>query len=100
VVLQWYLPGEGVRIKSITMKTSVTKRLPSGEPWSIPLAAVVGFLTGVFVATVRHLSHEHAGYTSDALVERFVPHLITTATVCALVFALSATTLNRLIRKR
>jgi hypothetical protein len=64
------------------------------------MAAVLRFLTGVFVATVRHLSHEHAGYTSDALVEHFVPHLITTATVCALVFALSATTLNQLIRKQ
>jgi hypothetical protein len=64
------------------------------------MAAVLGFLTGVFVATLRHLSHEHAGYTSDALVEHFVPHLIITATVCALVFALAATTLNRLIRKQ
>jgi hypothetical protein len=64
------------------------------------MAAVLGFLTGVFVATVRHLSHGHAGYTSDALVEHFVPHLIATVSVCALLFALAATTLNRLIRKQ
>jgi hypothetical protein len=64
------------------------------------MAAVLGFLTGVFVATVHHLSHEHAGYTSDAVVEHFVPHLITTATVCALVSALAATALNRLTQRR
>jgi hypothetical protein len=64
------------------------------------MAAVLGFLTGVFVATVRHLSHEHAGYTSDALVEHFVPHLIVTVTACALLFALAAAFHNRFMRKR
>jgi hypothetical protein len=64
------------------------------------MAAVLGFLTGVFVATVRHLSHEHAVYTSDALVEHFVPHLIATVTVSALLFALAAAIYNRFMRKR
>jgi uncharacterized membrane protein len=64
------------------------------------MAAVLGFLTGVFVATVRHLSHDHAERTPAALVEHFVPRLIATVSACALLFALAATILNRLTQKR
>ena len=53
-----------------------------------------------FLATVRHFSHDHLGYTPDGLVAHFVPHLVATASVCALLFALAATILNRLMRKR
>jgi lysylphosphatidylglycerol synthetase-like protein (DUF2156 family) len=82
------------------MKTSVTKRLTLGEPWSIPLAAVVGFMVGIFLATLRHFSHDHPGFTPTALVEHFVPHLIVTVTACALLFALAAAFHNRLMGKR
>ncbi|QRM27360.1 hypothetical protein [Microvirga sp. VF16] len=81
------------------MKTSLRKRPAAAEPWSIPMAAVLGFLIGVFLATIRHLSHAHSGYTPDALVEHFVPQLIGTVTVCALVSALAAMILDRLMRK-
>jgi hypothetical protein len=64
------------------------------------MTAVLGFLTGAFVATIHHLSHDHAGYTPAALVEHFVPRLIATASACALLFALAATMLNRLTQKR
>jgi hypothetical protein len=81
------------------MTTSIRKRPASAEPWSIPLSAALGFLAGIFVATIRHFSHDHAGYTPEALVEHFIPHLIATVTGCALLFALAATILNRLKRK-
>jgi flagellar biosynthesis protein FliQ len=85
---------------STTMKTSVTMRLTSGQPWSIPLAAVVGFVVGIFLATLRHFSHDHPDFTPTALVEHFVPHLIVTVTACALLFALAAASHNRFMRKR
>jgi uncharacterized membrane protein len=80
------------------MKPATAKK--SAEPVSIPMAALVGFMAGVLFATVRHFSHNHAGYTPTALVEHFVPYLIATVTVSALVFALAATILNRLMRKQ
>jgi hypothetical protein len=86
--------------KSTAMKTSVTKRLTSGEPWSIPLAAAVGFIMGIFLANLWHFSHDHPGFTPTALVEHFVPHLIVTVTACALLFALAAAFHNRFMRKR
>ena len=64
------------------------------------MAAVLGFMTGIFVSTIRHFSHDHLGYASAALVEHFVPHLIATVTACALVFALAAAIRNRLKRQR
>jgi hypothetical protein len=83
------------------MKTSLRKKPASAEPWSIPMAAVLGFVNGVFVATIHHISHDHAGYTTPAaLVEHFVPRLIATVTVCALLFALAAAIDNRLVQKR
>lgn len=63
------------------------------------MAAVLGFMTGIVVATIRHFSHDHAGYTPDALVAHFIPHLIATVAACALVSALASTILNRLKRK-
>jgi hypothetical protein len=82
------------------MKTSVTKRLTSGEPWSIPLAAAVGFVVGIFLANLWHFSHDHPGFTPTALVEHFVPYLIVTVTACALLFAPAAAFHNRFMRKR
>jgi hypothetical protein len=70
------------------------------EPLSVPMAAVLGFLTGIVLATIRHFSHDHPGYSPAALVEHFIPHLITTAFGCAVVFALATTILNRLRRNR
>ena len=64
------------------------------------MAAVLGFMTGIFVATIHHFSHDHAGYTPAALAEHFVPRLIATVSACALLFALAATILNRLTQKR
>jgi hypothetical protein len=64
------------------------------------MAAVVGFMTGIFLATIRHLSHDHAGYTPDTLIEHFIPYLIGTVSACALSFALAAAILNRLKRER
>ena len=64
------------------------------------MAAVLGFMTGIFVATIHHFSHDHAGYTPAALGAHFVPRLIATVSACALLFALAATLLNRLTRKR
>jgi hypothetical protein len=82
------------------MKSSRAKEHASGEPWSIPTAAVVGFMAGVFVATIGHFSHDHPGFTPTALVEHFVPRLIATVSICALMFALAAAFHNRLMRKR
>jgi hypothetical protein len=82
------------------MNPSIAKRSASAEPWSIPMAALLGFMAGIFLAIVRHFSHDHAGHTPAALVEHFVPHLIATVTVCALLFALAAAIHNRLMRKR
>ena len=64
------------------------------------MAAVLGFVTGVFVAVIHHFSHDHAGYTPAALSEHFVPCLIATVSACALLLALAATILNRLTQKR
>ncbi len=64
------------------------------------MAALLGFIVGVFVATFQHLSHDHHGHTPAALVEHFVPYLIVTVTACALLFALAATILNWLMRKQ
>ena len=64
------------------------------------MAAVLGFMTGIFVATIYHLSHDHAGYTPAALGEHFVPRLIATVSACALLFALAAAIHNRLMRKQ
>lgn len=72
----------------------------SAGPWSIPLAAILGFMTGILLATIRHFSHDHLGYTPDALVEHFVPHLIATVTVCALLFALAAAFVNWFTQER
>jgi hypothetical protein len=82
------------------MNTSVTKRPASGEPWSIPIAAVPSFMMGISLATLRHFSHDHPGFTPTALVEHFVPYLIATVSVWALLFALAAAFVNRLMRKR
>jgi hypothetical protein len=65
------------------------------------MAAVLGFVTGVFVATIHHISHDHAGSTTPAaLIEHFVPRLIATVSVCALLFALAAAFHNRFMGKR
>jgi hypothetical protein len=82
------------------MKASIVKRPASGEPWSIPMAAVVGFMTGIFLAIIAHFSHDHPGFTPTALVEHFVPRLIATVSVCVLLFALAATFNNRFMGKR
>jgi hypothetical protein len=81
------------------METRIAKRRASAESWSIPMATLLSFMAGGFVATFRHFSHDHHGYTSAVLVEHFVPYLIVSVTVCALLFALAATILNRLIRQ-
>jgi cbb3-type cytochrome oxidase subunit 3 len=64
------------------------------------MAAALGFLTGVFVATIYHLSHDHSAYSPDALIEHFVPQFIRAATACALLLAFAAVILNRLRRNR
>jgi hypothetical protein len=64
------------------------------------MAAFVGFMAGIFLATVRHFSHDHLGYTPDGLVAHFVPHLVATVSICAFLFALAAMILNRLMQKR
>jgi lysylphosphatidylglycerol synthetase-like protein (DUF2156 family) len=82
------------------MKPSIAKEHASGEPWSIPMAALVGFMVGIFLATFRHFSHDHPGFTPTTLVEHFFPCLIATVSICALMFALAAAFHNRLMRKR
>ena len=84
----------------VHMKANNAKRPASAEPWSIPMAAVLGFMGGIFLATLSHFSHDHPGFTPSALVEHFVPRLIVTVSVCGLMFALAAAIHNRLIRKR
>jgi hypothetical protein len=80
------------------MNISIAKRPASAEPWSIPMSALLGFMTGIFLATIRHFSHDHPGYTPAARVEHFFPHMIAAATACALLFALVATIRNWLKR--
>lgn len=82
------------------MTKTLRKQRTPAEPWSVPKAAVVGFLIGIFIATIRHFGHDHPGHTPDALVKHFAPHLIVTVTVRALLFALAATIFNQLMRKR
>jgi hypothetical protein len=43
------------------MNISIAKRPASAEPWSIPMSALLGFMTGIFLATIRHFSHDHPG---------------------------------------
>jgi hypothetical protein len=82
------------------MAARFDKRSASAQPWSIPMAAVFGVVAGTFLATICHLCHDHAGYTSEALVRHFIPQLIVAVTVCAALFALDAASLERLKRKR
>ncbi|WP_201835047.1 hypothetical protein [Microvirga zambiensis] len=63
------------------------------------MAAVLGFMAGIFIATIHHFSHDHAGYTSAALSEHFVPRLIATVSACALLFALIAAVRNWRLQK-
>jgi predicted dienelactone hydrolase len=64
------------------------------------MAAVLGFMAGIFLATLSHFSHDHPGFTPTALVEHFVPRLIAAVSVCALLSALAAAFHNWLMRKR
>jgi hypothetical protein len=82
------------------MKVRIARRVAFSEPWSVPMAAVLGFTTGIFLAMIRHFNHDHPGYTPDALVTHFVPHLVATVTVCTLLFVLVAAVVNGLAQKR
>ncbi|WP_114946651.1 hypothetical protein [Microvirga calopogonii] len=64
------------------------------------MAAVVGFMAGIVLATIHHFTHDHSGYTPDSLVAHFLPHLVATVSICAFLFALATTILNRLMQKR
>jgi hypothetical protein len=66
----------------------------------LPLAAIMGIVTGIFIAIAWHFSHDHAGYTPDELVWHFVPQLIAATMGFAILSAGAATVWNRLKRHR
>ncbi|WP_262299986.1 hypothetical protein [Microvirga sesbaniae] len=79
------------------MTVRIAKRQAPTEPWRVPVAAVLGFLTGIGLAVFRHFSHSHPGYSPDALVAHFVPHLAATVTACTVLSVLTALLHNRLV---
>ena len=78
-----------------TMRNGDSGRPASAMSWSLLLAAAMGIVTGAFIATIFHWSHDHSGYTPVELAEHFVPQLLTFATLFALLFVTVATGRNQ-----
>ena len=76
----------------------MTKKSASTGLLELPLAATMGTVTGIFIATAWHFSHDHVGYSPDELVSHFVPYLIAATAGFAVLFAIAATVWNRLKR--
>jgi hypothetical protein len=78
-----------------TMRNAAFGTPASAKPWSLALAAAMGIVTGVCIATIFHWSHDHSGYTPVELAEHFVPQLLTFATAFALLFVTAAAGWNQ-----
>jgi hypothetical protein len=63
------------------------------------MVAVLGFMMGIFVATIYHFSHDHTGLSPEELVRHFIPRLLGVVTGCTTLSVLAATAHNRLKRK-
>jgi hypothetical protein len=73
-----------------TMRNGAPGTPASAKPWSLALAAAIGVVTGVCIATIFHWSHDQPSYTFEELIGHFLPQVITFMMVLALLFVVAA----------
>ena len=54
----------------------MAKKPGSAEQWSTLLLAGTGAVVGVFLATIRHLLHDHSGLTAEEALWHFIPQML------------------------